>query len=83
MITFSFKPSIKSVLPLIAAWLNTFVVSWNEAALIQLGTPKLALVIPNKTGVAVEGLASRTSTNFLSALRKIEFSSLNSRTVTI
>jgi hypothetical protein len=65
------------VLPYIAAWLYTLVVFWNEAAEIQLFTPKDAFVIPNKTGFAVAGRASRTSTNFLSARRRIEFSSLS------
>ena len=32
MITFSFNPTNSSTLPLIAASVNTFVVSWKEAA---------------------------------------------------
>ena len=36
VITFSFNPNKSSTLPLIAAVDNTLVVSWNEAAEIQL-----------------------------------------------
>ena len=81
--TFSFNPSISSVLPLIAADDNTFVVSWKDAAEIQLGTPNEALVIPNKVGEEVAGLASLNSTSFLSFRRNTEFSSRTSRRVTI
>ena len=45
-ITFSFKPDKVSFLAAIAAVLNTLVVSWNDAAEIQLSTPNDALVIP-------------------------------------
>src|SRR5688572_11353481 len=62
---------------------NTLVVSWNDAAEIQLCTPNDALVIPNKVGEDVAGCASRNSTSFLSFLRRIEFSSLTSRRLTI
>ena len=65
VITFSFNPSISSVLPLMAADDNTFVVSWNEAADIQLGTPSDALVIPSRVGDDVAGFASRYSMGFL------------------
>ena len=45
-ITFSFIPSSLSILPLIAASFNTFVVSWKEAADIKLDVCKAARVIP-------------------------------------
>ena len=38
---------------------NTLVVSWNEAADIQLCVPSEALVIPNSTGCDVAEFASR------------------------
>ena len=76
MITFSFNPFKKSVLPVIAAVLNTLVVSWNDAAEIQLLVPRDARVIPCNIGVEVADKPSRYSTNFLSFLLKIEFSSL-------
>src|SRR5665647_478596 len=62
---------------------KTLVVSWNDAAEIQLCVPNDALVIPSNNGEEVAGLASRYSTVFLSARRRIEFSSLTSRKVTI
>ena len=45
--------------------------------------PSEALVIPNNVGAEVAGFASRYSTNFLSLRRRIEFSSRNSRRLTI
>ena len=45
-ITFSFNPSNLSVFPLMAASLNTLVVSWKEAAEIKLSVPSEAWVIP-------------------------------------
>src|SRR5258708_38905202 len=81
--TFSFNPSISSVLPWMAADDNSLVVSWNDAADIQLGTPNDALVIPNNVGADVAGFASRKSTGLLSLRRRIEFSSLTSRRLTI
>lgn len=43
---FSLSPESESLFAEIAAVLNTFVVSWNDAADIQLSTPNDALVIP-------------------------------------
>ena len=48
-ITFSFKPSRVSVLPLIEASVKTLVVSWNDAADINELVCNEAFVIPNKT----------------------------------
>ena len=48
-ITFSFKPSNLSVLPLIEASVRTLVVSWNEAAEMKELVCRDAFVIPNKT----------------------------------
>src|SRR5574344_2694800 len=54
-ITFSFKPFNSSVLPLIAASVNTLVVSWNDAADKKESVSKLDLVIPKIIGYAVAG----------------------------
>ena len=48
-ITFSFKPFKGSTLPLIAASVNTLVVSWNDAADINDSVCNEALVIPINT----------------------------------
>ena len=55
-----------------AAEESTLVVSWKEAAEIQLGTPREALVIPSSVGEDVAGLASLNSISFLSDLRNPE-----------
>ena len=41
-----------------AASLNTLVVSWKDAADIQLVTPREAFVIPNKVGEEVAGFVA-------------------------
>ena len=51
--TFSFRPSSVSVLPLTAASVSTRVVSWNEAAEMKERVCRLALVMPSSTGTAV------------------------------
>ena len=56
MITFSFNPSNSSVLPLIAASVNTFVVSWNDAADKNESVAKDAFVIPSSTLFPFAGL---------------------------
>ena len=53
--TFSFRPSSVSALPLTAASVSTRVVSWNEAAEMKLRVCRLALVIPSRTGTPVAG----------------------------
>ena len=55
MITFSLRPSSQSWAPLTAAWVNTLVVSWNEAAERKLSVSKDARVTPSSTGLAVAG----------------------------
>ena len=47
-ITFSFKPSKLSILPLIAASVKTLVVSWKDAAEMKEFVCKEALVIPKQ-----------------------------------
>jgi hypothetical protein len=47
------------------------VVSWKEAADIQLVTPREAFVIPNKVGPEVADFESRNSTSFLSLRRRM------------
>ena len=48
--TFSFKPWRWSTLPLIAASVNTFVVSWKEAEDKNDSVSRAALVIPKTLG---------------------------------
>ena len=55
MITFSFKPSSGSILPLIAASVSTRVVSWKEAAERKLSVASDALVMPSSTRLAMAG----------------------------
>ena len=55
MITFSFNPINSSVLPFIAASVNTLVVSWNDAADKKLSVASEAFVIPSKTLLPVAG----------------------------
>ena len=64
MMTFSFNPSSMSTFPSIAASVNTFVVSWNDAAEMKLSVDSAAEVIPSSTGSEVAGSASRFSTTF-------------------
>ena len=55
MITFSFNPIKSSSLPLIAASVNTLVVSWNDAADKKLSVAREAFVIPNNALLPVAG----------------------------
>jgi hypothetical protein len=59
-----FQAKHKSVFTIDSGRHNTLVVSWKDAADIQLGTPNDALVIPSNVGDDVAGFASRNSTNF-------------------
>ena len=64
-ITFSFSPTSLSLLPIVAASVNTLVVSWKEAAEIKLRVCNEALVIPNKIGSATAALPPlRTALSF-------------------
>ena len=47
--TFSFNPLRLSLLPVVAASVNTLVVSWNEAAETKESVAKEALVIPRRS----------------------------------
>ena len=58
MMTFSFKPISWSSLPLIAASVRTFVVSWNEAAERKDSVARADFVIPRSTGETVIGVTS-------------------------
>ena len=49
MITFSFRPIKLSILPLMAASVRTFVVSWKEAAERNELVAKAAFVMPSST----------------------------------
>src|SRR3984957_8542030 len=51
--TFSFRPSSVSTLPLTAASVRTRVVSWKDAAEMNERVCRLALVMPSRTGVPV------------------------------
>ena len=55
MITFSFKPINGSTLPLIAASVNTRVVSWKDAADKKESVAREAFVIPRRIGLATAG----------------------------
>ena len=55
MITFSFNPINSSTLPLIAASVNTLVVSWKDAADKKLSVASDAFVIPRSTRFPVAG----------------------------
>ena len=50
MITFSFRPSSRSILPSIDASVSTFVVSWKEAAERNDSVASDAFVIPRMSG---------------------------------
>ena len=50
MITFSFSPSRRSILPSIAASVSTFVVSWKDAADRNDSVASDALVMPRIRG---------------------------------
>src|SRR6056297_2188866 len=52
IITFSLSPRRASLLPAIAAFVNTRVVSWKDAADMNESMLSDALVIPNKSGFA-------------------------------
>ena len=55
MITFSFRPSSGSTLPLIAASVSTRVVSWKDAADRKESVAREALVIPSRIGLPIAG----------------------------
>ena len=59
MITFSFNPTNSSTLPLIAASVNTRVVSWNDAADKNDSVSRDALVIPKIVGIPTAGRLPR------------------------
>ncbi len=66
MITFSFNPIRLSILPFIAASVNTLVVSWNEAADKKLSVARDAFVIPSNTLLYVAGFfPSAINSSFL------------------
>ena len=51
MITFSFRPARRSILPSRAASVRTFVVSWKEAADRKESVAREALVMPRMISV--------------------------------
>ena len=64
-------------------FVETLVVSWNEAAEMKLEVCKAARVIPCSTCVEVAGTISRTCTGFMSRRLRLEFSSRSLRSETI
>ena len=68
MITFSLRPISGSTLPLIAASVRTFVVSWNEAAERNELVASDALVIPRIIGVPVAFLLPSSSSFSLTSV---------------
>ena len=55
MMTFSFRPTSGSILPLMAASVSTRVVSWKEAAERKLSVARDALVMPSRIRLAMAG----------------------------
>ena len=53
--TFSLRPARRSTLPLMAASVRTFVVSWNDAAEMKLSVESDAFVMPSRSGSAIAG----------------------------
>src|SRR3989454_2297969 len=70
MMTFSFKPTRRSTLPLIAASVRTLVVSWKEAAEMKLSVERLALVMPRRSGSAPAGCPPSPSTRSFSSSKR-------------
>ena len=70
MMTFSFKPTRRSTLPLIAASVRTLVVSWKEAAEMKLSVERLALVMPRRSGSATAGCPPSASTRSFSSSKR-------------
>ena len=59
MITFSFRPARRSILPSSAASVSTFVVSWKEAADRKESVASDALVMPRMISSCMRRLAAR------------------------
>ena len=67
--TFSFRPSSVSTLPLTAASVRTRVVSWKDAAEMKERVCRDALVMPSSTGMPVAGFLPSASAASLAASR--------------
>ncbi len=69
MMTFSFRPSSGSTLPLMAASVSTRVVSWKDAAERKDSVASAALVMPSRVRLAVAGRppTSRPSVGLIEA----------------
>ena len=67
MITFSFRPSRRSVLPQIDASVRTLVVSWKDAAEMKHSVESDALVMPSRIGSA-RGLLARPPASLVRVL---------------
>ena len=66
MMTFSLRPRSGSLLPSMAAWVSTRVVSWNEAADSHDSVASDAFVIPMSSGRPDAGrLPSATTSRFM------------------
>ena len=68
--TFSFNPARRSTLPLIAASVSTFVVSWKDAAEMKLSVERLALVMPRSSGSAIAGSPPLSSTFWFASSKR-------------
>ena len=71
IITFSFNPFKLSILQCIAASVNTFVVSWNDAAEMKLSVLSDDFVIPINSGSAIAGMPPSFKTLSFSASKTI------------
>src|SRR6478735_2761337 len=73
MITFSFRPSRRSVLPSSAASVSTLVVSWNEAADRNESVASDALVMPRMiSSIVAFSFLPLWSSSFVDALRLVD-----------
>ncbi|MPN40523.1 hypothetical protein SDC9_188061 [bioreactor metagenome] len=74
MITFSFNPFSLSILPLIAASVRTFVVSWNDAADKNESVSTEAFEIPNNVGPNLAGRLPDNNTPVLISVIRCKLS---------
>ena len=79
MITFSFRPSRWSTLPLMAASVSTLVVSWKEAADRKDSVASDALVMPSSSRVQVGRTSSSPSSRFSPAAMRARTAAQASR----
>ena len=79
IMTFSFRPTSRSCLPMTEALVSTLVVCWNEAAEMKLSVDRDAFVIPCKIDSAVAGCPSFSTTWRFARLKVVRSTSSSSR----